>query len=308
VLKNFILLLFIVFVHVSMSHALAAEEKEKKTEETKAPPATSDAKKTTNTRPITPEPISVGKQHKADLKHYLANEIITPILAGPNDYLTIITPQTSVNTKGVAILLPDWQQGVTSHHALNFLRTKLPHQGWTTIAIQPPMKPNNYPSLALTSEDQKKENKETLETYQLKLSALIKEVMIKAKDYPGIVIIIAQGQHGAMLTNLYQTQKNEAPSALILLSSYVNTNASFINSANLHFANNIALSDYPILDLYLKHDHLLTINKAQERRAQAKQEMNVYYRQRQINNYHAGNYPEQSLLIEINSWLKAIGW
>jgi len=291
-----------------MNHALAAEEKEKKAEETKTPAATSNAKKTTNTRPIPPNPIAVDKQQKSDLKHYLINETITPVLAGPNDYLTIITPQKSVNNKGVAILLPDWQQGVTGHQALNFLRTKLPHQGWTTIAIQPPMKPNNYPSLALIPEEQKKENKETLETYQLKLSALIKEVMVKAKEYPGIVIVIAQGQHGAMLTNLYQTQKNEAPSALILLSSYVNTNTSFINGANLSFANDIALSDYPILDLYLKYDHSLTINKAQERNAQAKKELNVYYRQRQINNYHAGIYPEQSLLTEINSWLKAIGW
>ena len=79
-------------------------------------------------------------------------------MAGPDDYLTLVKRYTSANSKGVAILLPEWQQGATNPKAINFLRNALPAQGWSTIAIQPSNKPNNYPSTAITVAEQKKEN------------------------------------------------------------------------------------------------------------------------------------------------------
>jgi hypothetical protein len=48
--------------------------------------------------------------------------------------------------------------------------------------------------------------------------------------------------------------------------------------------------------------------KAAQRKSLAKQEMKVYYRQRQLNNTITGYYPEKELLSQVKSWLKAIGW
>lgn len=253
-------------------------------------------------------PISLDALHKSDLTHFFPKAELNPILAGPDDYLTLITPQKNANNKGVAILLPDWQQGATSQSALNFLRTTLPDQGWTTITIQPPMKPNNYPSSKLTVDEQKEENETTLKAYQQKLTALIKTVMEKATAYPGAIIVFAQGQHGALLMDLYQQGKNKVPNALILLSTFVDTNTAFIDSENEKFAQNIAESEFPILDLHLKYDRLLVTSKIKQHLTKAKQAMKVYYRQRELNNYQTGNYPEQTLIIELNNWLSAIGW
>lgn len=259
-----------------------------------------------------PLPASVEHQHKEDLTHYLPTSGVTPILAGPNDYLTLIDENTSVNSKGVAILLPDWQQGATNPKAINFLRQALPKQGWTTISIQPANKPTNFPSRALKISEQKKANKTIIDEYKTKLSALINAVVTKSKEYPGIVIIIAQGNHGAMLVDIFDkqsaNQNTTTPNALILLSSYLFNSNELIDETNTAFAKALAYSEYPILDLYLKYDNSIVLDKAAQRLAIANQELKAYYRQRQINNTLSGYYPEQELLSQINGWLRSIGW
>lgn len=259
-----------------------------------------------------PLPVPVAQQHKDDLTHYFPTNRVTPILAGADDYLTLIEENTSVNNKGVAILLPDWQQGAANPKALNFLRKVLPKQGWTTISIQPTNKPSNFPSRALKISEQQQENKIVIDGYKNKLSALMNAVMTKSKEYPGIIIIIAQGNHGAMLVDIFDQQGANSnatpPNALILLSSYLLNSNELLDETNTAFAKALAFSEYPVLDLYLKYDNPIVLDKTAQRLSVAKQELKAYYRQRQINNNASGYYPEQELLVQINSWLKAIGW
>ena len=275
-----------------------------------------DSKDTLETKPNAipvPPPISLTLQYKDDLKHYLPANNVKPLLAGPDDYITLITEHSSVNNKGVAILLPDWQQGATSPKAINFLRNKLPLQGWTTISIQPASKPINYPSNALKINEQQQENNIIIDDYKHKLASMMNAVIAKANEYPGIVVIIAQGNHGAMLIDLLDSSNKQPtvtqpPNALILLSSYLLASNNLIDETNTAFAKQLAYSEYPVLDLYLRHDNPIVLDKAKQRLVLSKQEMKVYYRQRQLNNDAMGYYPEQELLTQINSWLKAIGW
>jgi len=271
-------------------------------------------------RPKTVAPIALIEQQKKDLQHYIDSEQVKPLLAGTDSYLTIIKKHSSVNGKGVAILLPDWQQGATNPKAINFLRDALPAEGWTTIAVQPNNKPQSYPSTALKREEQVEENQKIITEYQNKQKVMFNALMDLTNEYPGIVIVIAQGNNGALLASLFAEQNsgsaNEAatnieikiPNAMVLLSSYRQTSNELINSVNEKFAKQLALSELPILDLYLQHDHPLVMAKVAQRKSLAKQEMKVYYRQRQLNNNATGYYPEQELLSQINSWLKSIGW
>lgn len=287
-----------------------ATETEKKSTDT----TTSDTKTNTNkeSKVIIPLPVSQELQHKEDLTRYLPANNISPILAGPDDYLTLINENTSVNSKGVAILLPDWQQGAVSPKAINFLRKALPKQGWTTISIQPASKPDNFPSNAIAISDQKLANKTIIDNYKKKLSALINAVITKSKEYPGIVIIIAQGNHGAMLVDIFEQQNSSQdeiiPNALVLLSSYLLNSNELIDETNTAFAKKLANSEYPVLDLYLQYDNPIVLNKAAQRLTIANQELKAYYRQRQIKNNATGYYPEKELLTQITSWLKSIGW
>lgn len=260
-----------------------------------------------------PPPISLTQQFKDDLAHYLPTNNVKPLSAGSDDYITLITENTSVNNKGIAILLPDWQQGATNPKAINFLRKNLPLHGWTTISIQPMNKPENYPSNAIEVDTQRQENQKIIDEYKVKLVTMLNAVINTANDYPGIIMIIAQGNHGAMIVDLlHQTDEQQRltqePNALILLSSYVLTNKKLIDEANTNFAKKLASSEYPVLDLYLKKDNHIVLYKAKQRLLLSKKEMKVYYRQRQLNSSEMGYYPETELLTQVNSWLRSIGW
>lgn len=313
-LKLTILVLLLTWVNA----AALAQQKE---EQTSATQATADVKsesasepkpKAQNHTPPVPLPAPLTQQYKADLSHYLSAEQVKPLLAGPDDYITLITENASVNSRGVAILLPDWQQSATNPKAINFLRKQLPLQGWTTITVQPASMPENYPSKALKVSEQRQENNKIIDDYQIKFNAMINAVIDKVKGYPGIAIVIAQGNNAALLVNCFDSQasnqNNIKPNAVILLSSYLLTNPELIDEANTDFAKKIAASQYPVLDLYLTQDHPIVLDKAKQRLALSKKAMKVYYRQRQLNSMATGYYPEPELLTQINGWLKAIGW
>ena len=298
---------------VSFTVSAQQDEKEPPAKETATTDESkNDTAKKTSALPI-PAPTPLTSQHKEDLKHYLPSNKVKPVLAGPDDYITRIAENTSVNNKGVAILLPDWQQGATDPKAINFLRNELPQQGWTTITIQPSSKPSNYPSNALKITEQQEENKATIDDYKTKLGTMMNAVIAKANEYPGIIMIIAQGNHGALLVELL-SQSNEqpkitqAPNAFVLLSGYVLSSTKLIDEANTALAKKLASSEYPVLDLYLRYDNPIVLDKTKERLSSSKQEMKVYYRQRQLNNSAMGYYPKKELLTQINSWLKSIGW
>ncbi len=299
-----------------MHNMVFAQEGEKNAAET---PATKSQEKPENTANdssksrniprssmVINAPVDANQQNQQDLKHYLANENIEAMLAGPNDFLTIVTPNTSKNEKGVAILLADWQHTATDPKALNFLRKTLPEQGWTTIAIQPKNKPANFPSSSENKTQFDEENKTALMQYQQELAALMKVVMEKAQDYPGIILMISQGNNAAQLQTYLVDEKRakgEIPNAFISLSAYMPTPLE-----NQQLAQQMSGSGIATLDLFLQRDHPLAHSNAKLRKDLATKEMKVIYRQKQLANRYAGYYPEQDLLKQINGWLRSIGW
>jgi len=302
-----LLIIFSVLTFSSVnSYALLFQEEEKKTEkkpdeaENKSSPS---AGKTSLKRPKIIAPIDALQQKEQDLAHYLTAEKITPMLAGAEDFITIVNENTASNQKGVMILLPDWNMTAASSNALNYLQNILPSQGWTTIAIQPPSRPSNYPSTALSLTLQNDENNKTLEKYQENLTTIMTAVMEKAKDYPGIFVVVSQGSHAILLANIYSKGKLESPSAMVLLSGYLDS-----ATDSLSFAKTLASSEFPVLDIYLSREHQIANIDAITRKAQATKEMKVYYRQTKLHNNQIGFYPEKSLLRAINGWLKSVGW
>jgi len=281
------------------------DDKKKIAKEAEAPTEESEDKKSlaSKKRPEIFAPIDALTQKEQDLTHYLSAEKVTPMLAGAEDFITLINENIASNQKGVMILLPDWQMSATSSNALNFLREVMPKQGWTTITIQPPAKPIGYPSRALDLSKKVEENNQLLKQYQENLVLMMQSVMEKSKDYPGIFVVVSQGSHATLLANIYSEGKLAAPSALVMLSSYM-----FTQTDSLAFAKTLASSDFPVLDLYLSREQKLAKSNAAIRKSQVTKEMKVYYRQTQLHNNQIGYYPEESLLRAINGWLKSIGW
>jgi hypothetical protein len=249
------------------------------------------------------QPINAFDQHKEDLHHYLSKNKTQLINTGSNEYILIEESSSTQNSKGVAILIPDWQQGLTSPKAMNDLRKNLPDQGWGTFSVQSPNKPKNYPSNALSITKRAEQNKMALMPYRNELKSLIMEVMKKAGNYPGIFLVITQGSQAALLVDLYKNNPDLSPTALVILSAGMYTRLE-----NESFAKNVSISTLPVLDLVLKKDNPLVLNNAQMRKKYTTKEMKVFYRQKMLTNMVSGYYPEKTLLVEINGWLKTIGW
>ncbi|MGB0937465.1 MAG: DUF3530 family protein [Colwellia sp.] len=253
------------------------------------------------------------QQHQGDIGHFLHKDQVDTLLAGPDSYLMLINENTHVVNKGIMVIIPDWEQAVIHPKAPRFLQNIFPQNGWTTIAVYPPAKPLNYPSITLDKVKQAQENDSMLSAYTEKLSVLIKAVIKRARNYPGHIFIISQGNNAAIIANiLAQNEHAEGDEftvdGIILLSSFLHSDENNIDSINSQFANTLAHSDIPILDLTLRHDHLIVQKKADERSVLAKRERKVFYRHRMLNNVVAGVYPEQDLISQIKRWLVSIGW
>ncbi|GHE92166.1 DUF3530 family protein [Thalassotalea profundi] len=248
-------------------------------------------------------PINFLQQQQEDIKHYLEPDIVKPMLVGMKEEITLLEVNKTGLAKGVMILLPDWQQNATGSSALNFLRQQLPKRGWTTITIQPPAKPADYPSTALNREKRIENNQKTLIEYGEDLGLLLEQINEKAKEYPGVIVVISEGSNAALLTNIYQKQIAPSPAALILLSSFLPT-----IEDNKTVAASITQLPIPILDLTLFRDNNHVKTAAQLRSDAVKQEMKAFYRQKQLHNVMPSYYPNKLLLKEINGWLASIGW
>jgi len=128
-------------------------------------------------------------------------------------------------------------------------------------------------------------------------------VMDIALEYPGIILLLAEGSNAAIVTDLYQQKKNREPNVMIFMSAFMPT-----YDDNQKFAEQMAKSELPILDVLLTLDHPLALENAKYRKVMASKEMKIFYRQRQYNSYVSGYYPKEQLVKDISGWLKTIGW
>lgn len=269
-----------------------------------APPTEAIKEETNNKEKTTTRLIQAveakQQQHNEDLARYVDNS--EPLLVGLEKYTMIKNSSNTANNKGVMILIPDWQQPATTPKAIHYLQKALPNHGWATMTIQPMDKPAGYPSTAIKAVERKEENEKILTEYKKKLSAIYQAIIEKAKLMPGIFVVISEGNHAALFIDIL-ADENEQPHAMIMLSSYRE-----LPSENTLFSQNLAMSEFPVLDLFLKKDNRKVLTSAMQRRKQTNQEMKVDFRQRKLNNFYTGYYPQEILLKEIKGWLKSMGW
>ncbi len=273
-------------------------------ESTDTEPAENDNESKESTQPLTIlAPTSEQSIYQSDLEKYVRKGILKPMMVGTEDFITLTQKDLHATDKGVMILLPEWQQVATSPKAINYLRQHLPTQGWTTIVLQPLDKPATYPSQTENANTRAAENQEALQAYQEALIPKMKAVFDEAAQYPGIFVVIAEGNNAANVLNLFEQQQLPLPNAFVMLSAHMLT-----EQGNISLATQVSETELPILDLYLKKDTQWVEHFAKIRKQYAAKEMKIYYRQRQLNNFAPSYYPEKDLSRAIKGWLTAIGW
>lgn len=248
-------------------------------------------------------PTALPEIYELDLKHYLPKGDYENITVGEREHLALLTTYDSESPKGIAILIPEWQQPATSPQAINELRKILPKQGWTTFSLQPLDKPENYPSNALDEVARAAENTEQLAQYQQQLAPLIAASIEKAKSFPGIIILIAQGQNAAQILSILQQPEFAKPNAYIMLSAYMPT-----TKATTIAAEHLSELTIPVLDLSLQADHFHVPNNVALRTRYVKQFAKSQYRHTTLFNFTTGYYDSNALAAQIKGWLTSLGW
>lgn len=308
----YLLALLLSLTSFSYSSFVTAEETAGKTDETKTTEAKTEIeqtptesgeapKKTMNRAESIKAPKDLYEQQKSDLKHFINK--IEPLLVGTEEITTLFSSSNTSNNKGVIILLPDWQQSAVSPKNMAFLHNTMPDKGWATLTIQPLNRPDNYPSDALEATVRNEENTETIEKYSKELTEIYQVIMKKVASMPGIFIFVTEGNNASFIVDIVNQEDVDKPNAIIFLSAFKET-----VDENNNFAKNLAMTEIPVLDLYLSKDNRHVHPSAVLRKKQADKELKIMYRQKMIHNFTPNYYPEMTLAKEIQGWLVSIGW
>ncbi len=260
----------------------------------------SEANKPESQRVLVP-PADYFSQQQDDIKHYLNQ--VTETLIGTQSHALLEQKSNTPINKGTVLLLPDWHDFIAPAQHLAYLAKTLPDMGYTTISIQPPAMPENYPSTAITEEERATQNKALLDDYLRQLQALMVNVMEKAQQQQGAILVATAGSNAGFLMSLYQEAAIPAPQAFIMLSAYQLT-----EQQDLAFAKAVSESELPTLDLYLKHDNMRVEPSVKMRQKESTRNLKVEYRQYKLNNFTTGYYPQENTRKAIEGWLASMGW
>ncbi len=221
----------------------------------------------------------------ADLQRQFPDSELLQLSANDNDFLLLQHETLTSYTKGTAILVPDSNEHASSPKHLGFLRSQLAELGWNTLAIMPP--------------DRESENTEHRQHLQSRIEAVLRH----AREQPGTLIIIAQGDNAAELTAMFANGNlSEEPAALILLGAY-QTN----EENNQQLAKAIATQKIPTLDISHSMDSRFVIQQLKLRRQLAEKHMKAVYRQRYITGSGYDAEIQHWVLKEIYGWLDSVG-
>ncbi len=216
-----------------------------------------------------------------DISHYLDKTQVSSLLAGETDFTLLTKEHMTMQAKGIAILVPDWATPANNALGLNYLRTQLVHEGYTTLAFnvpdpnltvttEPAARPVIAPSLSYYGDEQ-------ANAYQMALIARFKAVYQAALNYPGYIVVVAQGASAALLSQYFAGENTEQIDGFVLVSSYLPDHALSEKSAQ-----DLMQIAPPVLDIAFSEDSSRVAHYLPLRRALSKKEHKLDYRQRVI--------------------------
>lgn len=235
-------------------------------------------------------PASIESLYRLDLQHKFGSDEAKLLKSGEQEFLTLQKSAMTSYTKGTVILVPDWSQHAASPRAIDMLRQQLVDYGWNTISL-------------LVPEIIPQPDAENMLIYQDLLAQRMAVLMEQAKAPYQHIIVIAQGSSGALLNQLYQSEKLIAPQGLILLSAY-------LAEQKLNQTVSLALAQHkvPTLDIQQQVDHPFAVAQTQLRQQLVRKHLKNSYRQRLLPGSIDDSQYQHWLFKEVYGWLNAQGF
>jgi hypothetical protein len=253
-------------------------------------------------------PINKELQGNQDISHYYDKSEVVNVMAGENEITALFRDHTAEFDKGVAILIADWHLTQANDRGIDFLRKSLNDYGWITYSISAGSSPrinneelpeNDNLSLAPSLSQYTKPD---FDAYALSLTSRFKAMYQQALTHPGFVIVITQGQSGAILNNYLSQQSSEPIDALVLLNNFYNE-----PQKNKALNQTITTTAWPTLDIfYQSHNHWLS-QQMELRKKLARRNHKLNYRQRTLFGSQSSAQQHQRLSKEIYGFLTWLG-
>jgi hypothetical protein len=235
-------------------------------------------------------PASIENLYTLDLQHKFGNDEAKLVKSGEQEFLTLQKTAMTSYTKGTVILVPDWSQHAASPRAIDMLRQQLVDYGWNTMSL-------------LVPEIIPQPDTENMLVYQDLLAQRLAVMMEQAKAPYQNIVVIAQGSSGALLNQLYQSEKLTAPQGLILLSAYLAD-----QTLNQSLSVAMARHQVPTLDIQQQVDHPFAMAQSQLRLQLVRKHLKNSYRQRLLPGSIDDSQYQHWLFKEVYGWLNAQGF
>lgn len=254
-----------------------------------------------------------------DIARQFYPEEFSSLMVGEDSVPVINTQPTSAIQRGVAILLVDQGHMGLNMAAAKRLATRLNKWGWYTL-ISPTYLDNSGSSASETASTSRVEPMMSsaypwlsFEGSQTQMTLLLNALYKHVENQKGFRLVITQGLTAAQLIALY-SQPSETlarPDSLIVIAPFWPQRA-----LNLAIPQQLANTDFPILDVSLENYNNWDRQTVLARREAATTSLKMYYRQRSIdaygltvNPYDDTNSPFVSWLAsEIYGWVTYLGW
>ncbi|MEP7705519.1 DUF3530 family protein [Paraglaciecola sp. 25GB23A] len=250
-----------------------------------------------------------------DLQRALFSDQYIKLKVAEQDLLVVLNENTNAIARGVAILLTQGNTTLTSNQGLAPLVGQLTQLGWVTMLVPSPAtefltarellidgaeSPLEPASVKMPVQHI---SQATFDEHLEKLSLIMQAALEKAKEYPGFILVIAQGTSAASLTQLYAQQTLPSPDALVVIAPFWPDRI-----YNNQLATELANTSMPVLDLFSTRDNTWSLTSVDLRKVATVKALKLQYRQRQIIGSNDMERVAPYISKEIYGWLSHMGW
>ena len=252
-----------------------------------------------------------------DLRRALFNDEYSIIKVAEQDRVVIINENATAISRGIALLVTDNGTSISSQQGLAPLVKQLVNLGWVTMLLPSPASDLFLPTENIVEQDTNTDeltptsvktsasrfNQQIFDEHLQGLTLIMQAALEQAKEYPGFVLVIAQGTSAASLSQLYAENKLKAPDALVVIGPYWPD-----RKFNNQLANFLANTPMPVLDIYSQWDNSWSLASIKARKIAATRALKLQYRQREIIGVGLVQQPSTYVSKEIYGWLSHMGW
>ncbi len=253
-----------------------------------------------------------------DVKRGLSDDQYEIRLVGEEEVAVVIQESNIAVSKGTVILLSDTGQTQLGSRSLAPMTSLLNKYGWTTLLAAPPIidisgesasdtvvsPQDTAPTVeVLPNQGQQVLSQERFDAHQRQLQLLMQSLLEKSTEYPGFVVVVAQGTTAAWLAKMYNEQLLTEPDAFVSISAFWPQ-----MDLNKQIAGYFAEAGMPLLDLYNQWDNKWTLSTAERRKIAAAKALKLHFRQVELIGMPIGQGQHRYMTKQIVGWLTYMGW